>query len=85
MTILGKRGREAPLHASLPALPLEEVLATTGALTSALLFSSTTLVILYKDLIVYILIPYHVARVGYGFMYFSPPLLEPQLRGFFSV
>lgn len=71
LTFLGKRGREAPLHPSLPTLPLAEVLAIPGILTSALLFLLRTLLFVYKYLAVYILTTYHVGRVGYGFKYFN--------------
>lgn len=67
----GETRERSPLHPSLLTLPLAGLSATTGILTSALLFLPMPLLFVYKYLTTYILIPYHKARVGYAFMYFN--------------
>ena len=78
LVILGKQGMEAPLHPCiyplLPAFPLMEVLATlrdSSFKKRALLFSCRPLIVVHKYSTIDILIPYHMVRIGYGFIHFN--------------
>ena len=87
LMILGKQGREAPLHPSthppLPTFPLVELLATMRDSSFSSASSCTPLLLVYKYSTIYILIPYHMVRLGYEFIHFNMrkiSILQAMLR-----
>lgn len=74
LVIRGKPGMEAPHHPCiyplLPTFPLVEVLAALRE-SSFRAFFLQALDTLHKYSTIDILIPYHMVRIGYGFIHFN--------------